>query len=100
MPTNYWPGYGKFLVYQGPVNPSEPDSAFTYSSKLALFPKTPTFGGVTPYYKMGIGDVISPFNGVIFRFVPNLIHQLDDDGNDIVVSSAPSVVLKDDAGVR
>ena len=94
MPTNYWPGYGMFLCYQGPANPQEANSAFTYSSLLAQFPRTPTFGGVTPYFRLGIGDVVSIFNGTVFRFVPSLIVQ---DG--VTVSSAPEVQLKDDAGV-
>ena len=95
MPTNYWPGYGMFLCYQGPANPHEVDSAFTYSSRLAQFPRTPTFGGVTPFYKLGIGDFVSPVNGTVFRYVPSLIVQ---DG--ITVASAPDVKLKDDANVR
>lgn len=95
MPANYWPGYGMFLCYQGPGNPQEADSSFTYSSLLSQFPRTPTFGGVTPFYRMGIGDVISAVNGTVFRFVPNLITQ---DGQ--TVSSAPSVKLKNDANVH
>jgi len=95
MPANYWPGYGMFLCYQGPANPHEADSAFTYSSLLAQFPRTPKFGGVTPYYKLGIGDFVSPTNGTVLRFVPNLITQ---DGQ--TVASAPAVKLKDDANVR
>lgn len=100
MPANYWPGYGMFLCYQGPADPKEADSAHTDSSRLQMFPRTPTFGGVTPYYKLGIGDVISAVNGTVFRFVPNLIQQEQPDGTTIQVSSAPSVTLKDDAGVR
>lgn len=97
MPANYWPGYGQYLCYQGPVNPNEvasPD-AYTYSSLLAQFPRTPTFGGVTPFYGLGIGDVISAVNGTVFRFVPNQIIQ---DG--ATVSSAPAVKLVNDANVH
>lgn len=96
MPANYWPGYGKYLLYQGPATKGEADSSFTFSSQLQQHPKQATFGGVTPFYGCNIGDFVNLSTGVVLRFVPNQIQQLQPDGSTVTVSSAPSVKLKDE----
>jgi|SRR5262245_7550286 len=88
MPTNYWPGYGFYLVDQGAVPPIQPDPGPTISTLLNV-------PGVTPNKKIQIGDVMVINTGTVFSYVPNLITQ---DGQ--TVSSAPDIKISKPSDVQ
>src|SRR5262245_23908619 len=68
MPTNYWPGYGFYLVDQGAVPPITPDPGPTISTLLNTPP-------VAPNRRIQIGDVMIINTGTVFSYVPQQIVQ-------------------------
>jgi hypothetical protein len=82
VPAGYHPGYGRWLVYQGPA-----PAPTSVASGIPWLNKTPTL-------PLQIGDFMNANTGQVFRYVPSQIQQVDPEGNPITVSSAPSVVLK------
>jgi hypothetical protein len=83
LPAKYWPGYGAFMLCLD----GTPD--LSAGSGIPVI-------SVTPSQRPQIGDVIIPGSGTVFRYAPQQIQQLDQQGNPITVSSAPQVVLKKD----
>ena len=83
MPDGYWPGYGYYLIDQGPVG--GPDQAPTIRTKLDV-PQFAPRG-------LQIGDTVDLNTGVVTKFVPQLKVVQGDDGKNVTVSSAPDVKI-------
>lgn len=92
MPANYWPGYGSYLMDEGPADPKAQYTPPTISSALPVT-------DVTPDKPMQIGDTISLVTGKVTKFVPTIAQgsnpdgtpMVDDRGNPVMVASAPNV---------
>lgn len=87
LPKSYWPGYGAFLI------PLEEVDTSNGGAGLDIFVfKFDVNTGPVPQ----IGDTVNIDTGEVTKFVPQLIVQKDNEGEDITVASAPEVKMERD----
>lgn len=82
LPAKYWPGYGKTLVPLEAADVSAGAALDVVVLKITDIPQ--------------IGDTLNLETGAITKFQPKRERVLDEKGEEIEVSSAPSVRLTRD----